>query len=140
MTNEIGQSSYDYEMSMSLPPMANFNEGGDNYAKTMSFIWPLKALWNIPILAFWFVVNTPALTGLTIRKLLTGIAKPVRLLHKRLSKKPPEQLSAAELGLDQFDIDEYHSLLMERDKVNARLKELEAHPDKGKLLQMARRL
>ncbi len=117
------------EDGFTLTPIHDF-KNVDNYAKCMTFVWPAKATMNI--------------LTLTALILATVCTNPKSLLPRRsikeLPKPAPKELPPVETSdPDQFDIHEYQNLLEQRDKIAARLKELEAHPDKQKLLMLPRR-
>ena len=136
--------------------------GVETYAKIMAFTWLLKFLWNASMIMLSGGISiTGKLLGKTLipvfrltaklaSKLVSAacwlpekIARKISLLHKhqakQLAQEPPKQLPPAEPDPNQFNIDEYHLILEQKAKTDARLKELEAHPDKEKILALPRR-
>lgn len=135
-------------------PIANFDDD-KNYTTVMAFVWPAKLVWNTvfcPICAiFEFVVLIvmgchksfkPLGPIKPFRRLVSICTSPIAALSKLrsiLPKRQPKKLPPPPPEPNEFSVDEYQNLLVERDKINAQLEKLNAHPDKKKLLLMPRR-
>lgn len=103
-------------------------ETDGNYTVIMVLAWPSRALWNIFFLSIFASL-----------KMVPAVIKTLTCPTSLLPKRPPKELPPAKPDPDQFNIDEYHRLLEQKAKTDARLKELEAHPDKKKILVLPRR-
>lgn len=120
----------------------NFHKKNDayNYAKAMAFVWPGKVLFNLCCLSYFALRNlsskTIQLIDVVIGRAIDMAIYPTSSLFPKLA---PKELAAGEPDPDQFDIDERQHLLEQRDKIDARLKEMDAHPDKAKILDQPRR-
>lgn len=109
----------------------NDEKGKETYVTIVALTWSSKVVLNtllILLYGLWGVASTG----------IKALTHPTSLLPKQ----PPKELPAATVvpDLGQFPIDERLRLLEQRDKIDARLKEIDAHPDKEKILAQARRL
>lgn len=87
------------------------------------FVWDLLLV----LFAIYYVIHTAHLIKIQRRLQKNKILERILLQIIQL-----EQLLPVEPEINRFDIDEYH-------RVKARLAELEAHPDKEKILAQPRR-
>lgn len=135
--NEIGDNS--------TSSLVGWCDKSEAYTKSLAFAWPIKMLINIVFLTF---IGTVTLGSIVIIKpgsilvsLVCGQLLPkaiIARLTSLLPKRRHKELSPSPQPA-QFSVDEYQHLLEQREKINTRLKELEAHPDK-KILELPRRL
>lgn len=157
--NRIGECGNSINESFIAPPVAE-SKTAEDHAQTIAFVWPLKLLFN--------AIATICIGGKFIGKLLSNagsycldgfwfvaknalkiVTNPISLLPKRpqqeLAEEPLKQLPKPTLDAqpnnsNQFDIHEYQNLLIQKDKIEARLKELDAHMDKDKIIAFPKRL
>jgi len=122
--------SYDEnKIGDSKAPISTFTDK-DEYEKLMAIFWPFKMVFNLlAILSFVFKIVSKTAFEIAIN--------PIKYMFgKRTMKELPP---APEPIPDQFDVDERNDLLEKRARINARLKEIDAHPDKDRVLAQPRR-
>lgn len=152
ITDTVGDGSSNTLLDKA--PVANFDDD-KNYTTVMAFVWPAKLAWNTVFCAIGAIFEFGVLIGRScykpfqlvgpikpFRRLVSICTSPIATLSKLrsiLPKRQPKKLPPPLPEPNEFSVDEYHNLLVERDKIDARLKELEDHPDRKRLLRLPRR-